>query len=574
VQTLAYELREGAGVSRTSARGTWTRWLAVLATMVLSAGATRVVGAEPAAATTSAEAGSWTTVPGCAGLDRMKIPASVMSLPTNGGRVESASVMTSLVSGQMIQYCQVEADIFPVDPAAPDIKMRVDLPYGWSRKAMMFGGGGYNGTIPDLASNVPFGPTDQPVPLARRYATFASDSGHQQSPTAPPSLDGSFGVNDEALRNFAAGDALKKTRDASLFLIRHAYGTKPAEVYFAGGSTGGREALVVAQRWPDAFDGVISAYPAWNNLSEVLDLGYLTQVLSRPGAFPGPEKQTLLYNSVVRACDGRDGVRDNVISNPGGCHFDPHTLRCPGGADAGPTCLSDPQIGAVIAMSFPFRWPYRIASGETEYPGFPFLSGADMRTPFLGFGTTAPADPMPVTSGYGMQYWDQWVKYFLTRDPAHDPLDVDPRKPGKWLHRISHLSTIEDRNNADLRPFANAGGKLILLHGAADELVSPRSTNDYYERVRHVVGPRSTSAFLRYYLVPGANHANFGTPAFAAAWDSLSALERWVEKGRPPTKPIVADANHDRTRPLCEYPAWPRYRAGDPDSAASFVCAR
>lgn len=545
--------------------------LAVLAAMVLLAGGT--FGAEPATATTPTGAGNSTTVPECAGLDRTRIPASVMSLPTTGGRVTSTSVMTRVISGETITYCQVDADIFPVDPSAPHVRMRVALPHGWNRKAMMFGGGGYNGTIPDLATNVPFGPTDQPVPLARRYATFASDSGHQQSPTAPPSLDGSFGVNDEALNNFAAGDALKKTRDASLFLIRRAYGTNPAGVYFSGGSTGGREALVVAQRWPEAFDGVISAYPAWNNLAEILDLGYLAQVLSRPGAFPGPEKQTLLYNSVINECDGLDGVLDNVISNQGRCHFDPHVLRCPGGVDAGPACLSDPQIESVIAMSSPFRWPYRIASGETEYPGFPFLSGADMRTPFLGFGTAAPANPMPVTSGYGMQYWDQWVKYFLTRDPDYNSLDVDPRHPGKWLRRISFLSTIEDRNNADLRPFARAGGKLILLHGNADELVSHRSTNEYYQRVRGVVGP-STRTFMRYYLVPGANHANFGTPAYAASWDSLSALERWVERGQPPTSPIVADANHNRTRPLCEYPDWPRYRAGDPDNASSFACTR
>jgi Tannase and feruloyl esterase len=535
----------------------------MLATLVLLAGTT--FGVEPATAT---------TVPDCAGLAQTSIPASVMSLPTTGGRVTSASIMTSVISGETITYCQVDADIFPVDPAAPDIKMRVALPHGWNRKAMMFGGGGYNGTIPNLATNVPFGPADRPVPLARRYATFASDSGHQASPTAPPSLDGSFGVNDEAVHNFSAGDALKKTRDASLFLVRRAYGTNPAEVYFAGGSTGGREALVVAQRWPTAFDGVISAFPAWNNLAEGLDLGYLTQVLSRPGAFPGPDKQTLLYTSVVNACDGLDGVRDNVVSNERGCHFDPRTLRCPGGADSGPTCLSDPQIGAVIAMSSPFRWPYRVASGETEYPGFPFLSGADMRTPFLGFGTTAPANPMPVTSGYGMQYWDQWVKYFLTRDPGHNSLDVDPRHPGKWLSRISYLSTIMDRDNADLRPFARAGGKLILLHGAADELVSHRSTNDYYQRVRDVLGPESTRAFMRYYLVPGANHANFGTPAFAAGWDSLSALERWVESGRSPVNQIVVDANHNRTRPLCEFPDWPRYRAGDPDNASSFACVR
>jgi feruloyl esterase len=504
----------------------------------------------------------------------MTIPASVISLPTTGGRVRAATVTTTVVSGQTIEHCQVDADLYPVDPSAPAIKMRVALPNGWNRKALMFGGGGYNGTIPALTGQVPFGAPDSPAPLARRYATFAGDSGHQQGPVAVPSLDGSFGMNDEALRNFAAGDALKKTHDASLFLVRRAYGHGPAEVYFSGGSTGGREALVVAQRWPHAFDGVISAYPAWNNLAEVLDLGYLTHVLSRPGAFPGPAKQTLLYNSVISACDRLDGVEDKVVSNPRGCHFDPRLLRCPDGADTGPACLSDAQIGAVTAMSTPFRWPYRIASGETEYPGFPFLSGADMRTPFLGFGTTPPAHPMPATSGYGMQYWDQWVRYFLTRDPAYNSLDLDPRHPGKWLDRISRLSTIQDRNNADLRPFARSGGKLIMLHGAADELVSHRSTNDYYQRVRDLLGPAATERFLRYYLVPGANHANFGTPAFAAGWDSLTALERWVQKGQSPVNPVVADVTHNRTRPLCEYPAWPRYRAGDPDSASSFTCTR
>lgn len=511
--------------------------------------------------------------PDCAGLAQKEIPASAMSLPTTGGRVTSATEVSAVTSGRTVQHCQVDADIFPVDPAAPRIKMRVALPHDWNRKAMMFGGGGYNGTIPDLSANVPFGPADQPTPLARRYAVFASDSGHQADPTRPPSLDGSFGVNDEALRNFAAGDATKKTRDASLFLIGHAYSARPDEVYFAGGSTGGREALNAAQRWPTAFDGVISAYPAWNNLSEILHLGHLTRILARPNAFPGPDEQALLHDQVMKTCDGLDGVADEIISNPDGCHFDPRALRCPDGVDTGPNCLSDPQIASVTAMSSPFRWPYPIASGETGYPGFPFLSGADMRTPFLGFGTTAPANPMPPTSGYGMQFWDQWVKHFLTRDPGQDPLAIDPQNPGEWQDRISHLSTVQDRNNADLGPFERAGGKLILLHGAADELVSHWSTNDYHRRVQGTLGARTTSGFLRYYLVPGANHANTGAPAFAAAWDSLTALEQWVEAGRPPVNPTVADLNHARTRPLCEHPSWPRYVTGNPDDAASFTCA-
>ncbi|WUD28238.1 tannase/feruloyl esterase family alpha/beta hydrolase [Lentzea sp. NBC_00516] len=535
--------------------------LALLSTALLLPGMA-FLGTAPAGATTA-----------CADLFQVKIPASVISLPTTGGRVTAAAVTSSVVSGQTIEYCQVDADLYPVDRSAPAIKTRVALPHGWNGKALMFGGGGYNGTIPALTGNVPFAAPDALAPLARRYATFASDSGHQQGPAAVPSLDGSFGVNDEAVRNFAAGDALKKTHDASLFLIRRAAGKNPAETYFAGGSTGGREALIVAQRWPRAFDGVISGFPAWNNLAEGLYLGHLTQVLSRPGAFPGPAKQTLLYDSVINACDGADGVLDRVVSNPR-CQFDPRVLRCPDGADTGPACLSDPQIGAVTAMSTAFRWPYRVASGETQYPGFPFLSGADMRTPFLGFGTTAPANPMPVTSGYGMQYWDQWVKYFLTRDPGFNSLDLDPSRPGKWLSRISELSTIQDRNNVDLRPFARSGGKLLLLHGSADELVSHRSTNDYYQRVRDLLGPDTTEKFSRYYLVPGANHANFGTPAFAAGWDSLTALERWVQKGQSPRNPVVADVTHDRTRPLCEYPGWPRYRGGDPDRASSFACVR
>ncbi|MCA2211454.1 tannase/feruloyl esterase family alpha/beta hydrolase [Jidongwangia harbinensis] len=535
-------------------------WLTVVTTVI---SATALLGPGPAAAVSPA--------PRCAELAAVRIPPSATSLPTRGGRVQSAAVTTQVVSGATVEYCDVRAALSPIDPSAPDIRLQIAMPADWNRDTMMFGGGGFNGTIPAVTQNVPFGRPDRAAPLARGYATYASDAGHQAGPTG--SLDGSFGVNDEALRNFAAGDALKKTHDAATYLIRRGYRAGPARAYFAGGSTGGREALVVAQRWPDAFDGVISAYPAWNNLAEILHLGHLARVMSRPGAFPGPDKQTLLYDSVMAACDARDGIADKIISNDRGCHFDPRVLRCPDGADTGPACLSDPQIAAVTAASTPFSWPYRIASGERYYPGFPLLSGADMRTPYLGFGTSAPANPMPATSAYGFQYWDQWVKYFLTRDPGQNSLEIDPRRPGKWLPRISHLSTIQDRNDADLRPFARSGGRLLLMHGSADELVSHRSTNDYYRRVLGQVGARQTHQFMRYHLVPGANHANFGAPAFAATWDSLSALEQWVEEGRPPVEPVAVDSRDGRTRPLCEYPRWPRYRSGDPGRAESFRCS-
>jgi feruloyl esterase len=541
--------------------------LAAVTALLVALANAAPAAAEAAFAVARARCEAW------AGTD---IPAAVISLPTNGGRVGAASQVTETVGGADVTYCRIDAALFPVDRSAPDIGMRLALPLDWNHRSMMFGGGGYDGTIPDIRADVPFGPRNGPTPLARGYATYASDSGHQADPAKHPvpSLDGSFAGNDEALRNFAAGDALRKTHDAAQFLIRRGYRSKVPHTYFAGGSTGGREALTVAQRWPDAFDGVISAYPAWNNLAEVLYLGYATRLLAEPGAFPGPGKQALLHDSVVQACDGLDGLADKVVSNPEACRFPPRKLRCPGGGDTGPACLSDRQIASVTAISSPWKWPYEIASGERGYPGFPFLSGADMRTPLLGFGTTAPASPMPLTSGYGMQYWDQWVKYFLTRDPGRDSLTVDPNRPGEWLARISELSGLQDRNDADLRPFARSGGKLLLLHGAADELVSHRSTNDYHQRVAQAVGPRRTEEFMRYYLVPGANHANFGNPAFAAGWDSVTAIERWSERDREPSAPVVTDVRDGRTRPLCEYPLWPEYRAGDPHSAGSFVCSR
>lgn len=515
----------------------------------------------------------------CAALPGRTIPASVIGLPTTGGEVTAATPVAATGTGATATgaYCRVDASLHPVDPGAPDIHLRAALPVRWNGKAMMFGGGGYDGTVPDVTGNVPFGPLDRPRPLGRGYATFAGDSGHQATPGFPPtpSLDGSFGLNDEAVRNFA-GDALKKTRDAARYLIRlHYAGATPTHTYFAGGSSGGREALAVAQRRPGDFDGVIAAYPAWNAASLDLFFGYEAQILSRPGAFLGPAKQDLLHRRVVAACDGRDGLRDGVVSDERGCRFDLRTLRCPHGLDTADTCLSDPQIHAVEALSTPLRWRYPLASGERGYPGFPFLSGADMTTPLLGMGAVAPGHPMPTNSGYGVQFWDQWVRYFVTRDPSFDALSLDPRHPGAWRRRISDLSALQDVNNPDLRPFARAGGKLLILHGTADELVSHRSTVDYFERVQQRVGRRATDAFARLYLVPGANHANIDA-SFAASWDSLSALEDWAERDTAPARPVVTDANpaaHGRTRPLCAHPSWPRYTGvGSPDSAAGFTC--
>ena len=532
----------------------------------------------------------------CAALDGMQIPADRIALPTRGARVVSATATEAGGTGAKTygSYCRLVAEIASVDLTAQPIRVQLSLPEAWNRRTLMLGGGGYNGTQPSTAGNVPAGPVDRPDPIGRGYAVFGSDSGHELA--RDPDNPGSFGLNDESLRNFA-GDALKKTRDTAQAIIARRYGVAPLRNYFAGGSTGGREALAMVQKWPEDVDGAIVLYPAYSAASLNLQFGRMTRALAAPGAYPNLAKRQALLEAALQACDGLDGVTDGVVSNQEACNarFDPATaqrgnrpLRCEGGRDAGDDCLSDAQITAMKVIASPIRIGYPLANGEDHYPGFN-VWGSDFGRPGsspiqalvnrLGLNTVAPAHPMPpfgtgadATTAYGSGFWDQWVRFFVTRDPAANSLEFDPEKPGRWQQRVSELTGLQDHNRTDLSPFADRGGKLLMAHGTADQLVSTRATGEYYERIRRTMGAGRVQDFLRYYEIPGYGHA-FGS-LYNAAWDSLTALEQWSERGRPPAAQVVADTVGvpGRTRPLCEFPAWPRYESGDVDAAASYRC--
>jgi hypothetical protein len=527
----------------------------------------------------------------CADLAALIVPPSAIALPTGGARVVSATVVAAggTPPKALGEYCRVVGEIAPVDAAAPRINFQLALPTDWNRRALMLGGGGYDGTVPNIAGNLPAGPADQPNPLGRGYAVFGSDSGHVGA-----SNQGAFGVNDEALRNFAY-EALKKTRDAAMVLIEKRYAEPPRRRYFAGGSTGGREALAVVQKWPADFDGAIALYPAYNAASLDLQFGRITRALAAPGAYPNLLKRKALYDAAIQACDAADGLADGLISHQAACSFDPATatlngqpLRCPGGGDSGDNCLSDAQIKAMKVIDTPAVFNYPLASGENQYPGFN-VWGTDFGRPgagvqatvsFLGLNSVAPGYPMPAPPAagaagvpYHAAFWDQWVKYFVTRDANFNSLTLDPENPGPWQARISELTGLQDVNQVDLSAFEARGGKILIAHGTADQLVSTRATRQYVNRVRATMGPGRTAGFLRYYEIPGYNHAY--SAVFNAAWDSLGALENWVEKGAAPGAQLVFDTAGvpGRSRPLCEYPGWPRYQgSGHPNDAASFVC--
>jgi hypothetical protein len=536
----------------------------------------------------------------CAQLAGMTIPASGIGLATTGAAVTSATVVAAAGSGASAvgEYCRVLGDINPVDATAPKIKFQVNLPENWNRKAMMFGGGGYDGTIATGVANVPAGPTDKQVPLGRGYATFGSDSGHQAN--ANGSRDGTFGANDEALRNFAA-DAIKKTRDTAMAIIRARYADTVQKTYFAGGSTGGREALLAVQNWPSDFDGAIVLYPAWNAASLDLQFGRITRQLAQPNAYPNRAKRRVLYDAAIAACDGLDGARDGVISNVVACNasFNPATatingtpggqpVRCANGADSGDTCLSDVQIASFNVINTPLQLNYALASGERSYPGFNTWGtdfgnpGADPLQPTvltLSMGTEQPANPMPAVTAtsmppYGSTFWDQWVKYFVTRNPNFNSLQLDPQNPTIWQNRIVELTGIQDANKTDLSAFQSRGGKILMAHGSHDALVSTRATEQYFSRIRNTMGAAAVTGFMRYYEIPGYGHST--STVFNAAWDSVTTLENWVEKGIAPPAQVVADRTGvpGRTRPLCEYPTFPRYNlTGDINAATSFTCA-
>jgi len=525
----------------------------------------------------------------CAEINGMVIPAASIDLPTTGGLVTSTTVVPAAGTGAAAigEYCKVLGEISPVDPLAPNIRFQVDLPASWNHKAMAFGGGGFDGSIPNVAGNVGFGPADQLVPLGRGYVTFGSDSGHQAGSLG--SQDCSFALNDEALRNFTV-EAPKKTRDAAVYIINSFYGCNPKKMYFMGGSTGGREALAAIQRWPADWDGAIALYPAWNDMGALLQGQRIMRAMAEPGAYPDQAQRKVLYDAAMNVCDDLDGVADGIISNQTACNaiFDPDVVRCPDGAATDDTCLSDAQIEALNIYNTPANFNFPMASGLQSFPGCN-VWGADLGMTqadaggyalqgyviFLTLGYLQPALPANQYMPYLSPFMDQFMKYAVVRDPTgtFDTLSIDPENPGPYAHRISKLSKELD-TSTDISAFVARGGKLLLAHGLQDVLVSTRASEMYWELLEAQFGSKNVKKFARFYEVPGAGHA-FGA-AFTPGWDSLTALENWVEKGIAPADQIVTDTavNAGRTRPLCEYPTWPKYIDGDPDLASSFTCSQ
>src|SRR5712672_4419009 len=272
----------------------------------------------------------------------------------NAVRIDSASIVapaplavaergptpSARVTPANPEFCKVLGQIAPSDPKAPPIKFQVNLPVEWNGRSLQYGGGGFNGVLITGLALPPAYPFDKASPLARGFVTYGTDSGHENKPGEPPQV---FAPKDEAFENFAYR-SYKKVRDAAVALMVRAYGKSPQKIYFMGSSEGGLEALTMAQRYPDDFDGIFARVPVinWVGLQHA---GMRSGLVTMGEGWIRSAQVKSFADAVRQACGKADGSGDQLVQNPVGCKatFKADSLRCAGG-QSGDLCLTDAQI--------------------------------------------------------------------------------------------------------------------------------------------------------------------------------------------------------------------------------------
>jgi pimeloyl-ACP methyl ester carboxylesterase len=505
----------------------------------------------------------------CASLKGFTVPASAIGLPTDGATVQAAVAVTASEPGNADgDFCKVLGIIRNATASTAVFEFEVNLPATWNGHALQMGGGGYDGSLVSALGPYTLQLPGEETPLKRGYVTLGSNGGHRGG----PGFDGRFGLDDEALLNYGK-QSIKKTHDVAMAIIRKAYGRAPQRFYFIGGSQGGHEALDAAARYPDDYDGVVAHFPAYN--VTLLHLGSWNvgrALYADDGAgWMDAAHVKLITDAVMARCDALDGAQDGIISNVAACDtaFDVRTLRCANGG-TGENCLSDAQLKAVATITSVYKPGVSIAGMDT-FPRWALLEGAKFAGPSNFGKVSQPSNPLSGKEPLLYSAGDATIKYIITRDPKFNTLRFDPRQ---YQARIAIAASIMDVTDQSLERFRAKGGKIIMTHGTADDFITPHNSIAYYKRQLAQFGQRRLESFMRFYVIPGFGHG-FGT--FNAKFDALPALEQWVESAKAPAGLVATDGNPNanRTRPLCDYPKYPKFTGapGTENSAASFTCA-
>jgi feruloyl esterase len=464
-----------------------------------------------------------------------RVPAGAF-MPPPGAPASPAPDAPKVSYAGLPPFCRVAATVKPVPDS--EIRLEVWMPLEhWNGKFVGTGNGGAAGFVFlfSLAE-----------PLARGYAVANTNTGHEGG-----LADWSFAVGHAEKLIDHGYRAIHEMTVKSKAIVAAHYGTAARQSYWTGCSTGGRQGLMEAHRFPEDYDGIAASAPANNWVPLMAHAAMIQRAMTDPAVPLPPEKLTLVKESAIAACDAADGVRDRVVSDPQTCKFDPGVLQCPYGD--GPNCLTPRQIEAVKRI---YRGVVNPRTGEQLFPG-------PEPTSELLWPVFTPA-VFPVGRNY--------FRDIVFNDPAWDLATLDFDADITRARKVS--DDVLAMTDPDLTAFVQRGGKLLLWHGWTDGLITPRNTINYYNSVVAKMGADKVTDQVRLFMAPGVNHCSGGEGPSTV--DYLSALEQWVEDGKAPERIIASgalDRGAMRTRPLCPYPQIAKYKGqGNPDDAANFEC--
>lgn len=484
--------------------------------------------------------------------------AELRSLTNYDVYVISARVIAAAANAP--EHCRVSLMV------APEINIEVNLPAAWNGRLYMFGNGGWAGESFEAANRV----ANRATGLRAGFVTAATDTGH----SAANEPGASFAVNRQKLLDFAFR-SLHMTAETAKLIARTYYGLSPTKSYYDGCSQGGRQGLILAQRFPNDFDGIIAGAPALNNTGTMLSRAYWMQGLAA-NPFPAA-KLGLLAAKVYEQCDAADGLKDGVIDDPRRCDFNAarDLPKCAEGPDTA-ECFTAAQIQAVERIHGDV-----MSAGKRLFPGFPVgaeVAGPNGQSGWIGQQIDGPNGP-----GAWASFGQNFLRYLLPAGRAPDgkggsadtsqlfakfDIDKDPAK-------IEDLHLMLDATDTDLSAFRRRGGKLIMYFGWADPQLNPLMGVEYYEQVAEKMGA-STNDFYRLFMVPGMFHCGGGVGT--STFDTATQLVKWVESGAAPERieaSRVVQGKVVRTRPLCVYPQVARYKgSGSVEESANFSCVK
>ncbi len=433
-------------------------------------------------------------------------------------------------------------------------------PDAWTGRFLMGGGGGFVGSVQNQARGLY---AHGGGPLERGYATIGTDTGHTGN-----GIEASWALHHPERQENFGHRAVHLTAEAAKSIIGHYYDRGPDYSYFVGCSRGGGQAMMESQRYPNDFDGIVAAAPAYHWTGIAAGFVQNQQAIYPTGDLDSPvltpDTLELLGSSILAACDDADGVADGVINDPRRCGFKPSDLPRCADDEAAAGCVTAAQLAAIERV---YEGP--TSNGGPIYRGFNYGGENDRG----GWDSWVVASESRRAAGvpnaqYG--FGTELFKYFVFSDPEWDYTEYDF---STWAEDTAPTAAILNATSTDLSAFRDRDGKIIYWTGWSDLALAPEGTIDYYERLE--ADDASARDYARLYMLPGVLHCSRGPGPDRVDW--VEAIRAWVEEDRAPERLVASkldpEGHEMLTRPVCPYPQVAEYDgSGDVNDEKSFRC--